>query len=261
MIGSCCLQNGHCFHPRYPDLFGATWTPKNVCLPRGPFHWTQTTVSPRVPRMKSLLGASYNVLEEPRPTAMGRWPRYEIPAHRWVFRGRKVQNPQEPGLRWQTRNAAAQEPLPLEEGGRTRQLRGQTPGLQNAALQSATPICYLPLTSILLRTPAPPRPRICSRTPPWDQHEQLEQRSLLSWLCTKLRGNLPQNAQRLPRDRPLPEASAGLSDPREVVAGNRSSRSRVEASPNAGSTSGQDLPCSLLTVYVWFNSGRNCAVT
>lgn len=165
----------------------------------------------------------------------------------------KVQNPQEAGLSWQMRQAAAQEPLPpQEEGEKTPQPRGQIPGLENAAPQSA----IIRRPSPNLATPANPgqhkdlpRPQNCSKTRP-------------STSTSKLGTSLSFPASHKVARRPDPECPAAAQGPphprslRGVVWGTGGCgacrgrcRSPAEWCPRAGFTSGQ-APSSPLTMLV-----------
>lgn len=178
-MGSCCLWGCHDLHPQHPDLFGAARTsglrersPSAGTFPRAPNNCrprNSTSALKFTEHSPPRLGGAGNDNKE--SPASGRGPSGPP---------QKVQKPQEPGLRGQTRRAAARGPLPF--GGRgdsgDRPLRS-TP----QPLSSPPPFAGLALTLATPSNrglfPAPPRPRKCWRTLPTTSRRSVgrEQRS------------------------------------------------------------------------------------
>lgn len=135
-------------------------------------------------------------------TASGCRPPEGVPAHRRVFRGRKVENPQEPGLPGNPRHLGRG-----VAGGGTRQSRGQTPEFQNTAPQSATPICWhSPNLGFFCEPPTPPGSTTTSEmlqcaNP--DQREQDEKPLFPSRRHIKVRKTRPRIPSGCPRTAPF----------------------------------------------------------
>lgn len=138
---------------------------------------------------------------EPRMTASGCRPPEGVPAHRRVFWGRKVENPQEPGLPGNLCHMGRG----VCGGGGGRGNRGDRPlGSKTQPLSPPPPFAGLLLTSDTSANSqlhlAPPRPRKCSST--------LTQTSVSRSRSSPF---LPRHTQR--HKKPGPESPAAAQGP------------------------------------------------
>lgn len=201
-MGSCCLWHCHYLHPLRSDLFGAARTcglrqrlPSARTFPPAPDHCRPSNSKPVLKftehSLQCLGGAGNDSKGSP---ASGRGPSGPP---------RKGQNPQESGLRRQTRQAAARGPLPPgDRGNRGNRPQGSTPQplshpFAGLILTLATP----PKPGL---SPAPPRPRYCSRAPPRTCRGSLSTKLSATGWCALTR---LERWPRMPSGRPRPAPS------------------------------------------------------